>query len=183
MAVFEAGDIVEVAVRIEENGANFYRYAEQLAGREEVKALFRHLAEEEVKHQKTFAEILAGMERNLPPEGYDGEYAAYLHNYVDNKLVFTAEAFAKEMTQIRPLLPGDPGIPAGGPAFRDRPDYRRGEGPFYAAFGDEEETRLLKDRGPLFTDPTRPSMRGWTKVPVFPAPEHPAQGVGFSGRR
>lgn len=101
MAVFEAGDIVEVAVRIEENGANFYRYAEQLAGREEVKALFRHLAEEEVKHQKTFAEILAGMERNLPPEGYDGEYAAYLHNYVDNKLVFTAEAFAKEMTQIR----------------------------------------------------------------------------------
>jgi len=101
MAVFEAGDIVEVAVRIEENGANFYRYAEQLAGREEVKALFRHLADEEVKHQRTFTEILAGMERNLPPEGYDGEYAGYLHNYVDNKLIFTAEAFAREMTQIR----------------------------------------------------------------------------------
>jgi rubrerythrin len=101
MAVFEAGDIIEVAVRIEENGANFYRYAEQLTGREEVKALFRHLADEELKHQKTFTEILAGMERNLPPEAYDGEYAAYLHNYVDNKLVFTAEAFAQEMAKIR----------------------------------------------------------------------------------
>ncbi len=101
MAVFEASDIVEVAVRIEENGANFYRYAVQLAGKEEVKALFQRLAEEEVKHRQTFAAILAGMSRNLPPEGYDGEYAAYLHDYVDNHLVFTAEAFAAELAKLR----------------------------------------------------------------------------------
>ncbi len=101
MAVFEAGDIVEVAVRIEENGANFYRYAVQLAGKEEVKALFQRLADEEVKHRQIFAKILAGMARNLPPEGYDGEYAAYLHDYVDNRLVFKAEAFAGELTKLR----------------------------------------------------------------------------------
>ncbi len=101
MAVFEASDIVEVAVRIEENGANFYRYAVQLAGKEELKALFQRLADEEVKHQRIFAEILAGMDRNLPPEGYDGEYAAYLHNYVDNRLVFTTEAFAAELAKLR----------------------------------------------------------------------------------
>lgn len=101
MAVFEASDIVEAAVRIEENGANFYRYAVQLAGREETKALFQHLGDEEVRHQRTFAEILAGMDRTIPPEGYDGEYAAYLHNYVDNRLVFTAEAFAGELAKIR----------------------------------------------------------------------------------
>ena len=44
MAVFDASDIVEVAVRIEENGANFYRYAVQLAAKEEIKALFQRLA-------------------------------------------------------------------------------------------------------------------------------------------
>jgi rubrerythrin len=101
MAVFEATDIVEVAVRIEENGANFYRYAVQLAGREEVKAFFQRLADEEVKHRQIFAGMLAGMARNLPPEGYDGEYAAYLHDYVDNHLVFRAEAFAGEMATLR----------------------------------------------------------------------------------
>ncbi len=101
MAVFEASDIVEVAVRIEENGVNFYRYAVQLAGKEELKALFQRLADEEVKHQRTFTEILAGMDRNPPPEGYDGEYAAYLHNYVDNRLVFTAQAFAAELAKLK----------------------------------------------------------------------------------
>jgi rubrerythrin len=97
MAVFEAGDIVEVAIRIEENGANFYRFAMQIAGREETKALFRQLAE----HQKTFSELLAGMDRSIPPEGYDGEYAAYLHNYVDNRLVFRADELAGELGAVK----------------------------------------------------------------------------------
>lgn len=101
MAVFEAGDIVEAAIRIEENGANFYRFAMQIAGREETKALFRQLADEEVKHQKTFSELLAGMDRTLPPEGYDGEYAAYLHGYVDNRLVFKADLLATELAAIK----------------------------------------------------------------------------------
>ena len=101
MAVFDAGDIVEVAIRIEENGANFYRYAVQLAGKEELKALFQRLADEEVKHRQIFAGMLAGIARNLPPEGYDGEYAAYLHDYVDNRLIFKAEAFAAELTKLR----------------------------------------------------------------------------------
>ena len=101
MAVFEAGDIVEAAIRIEENGANFYSFAMQIAGREETKALFRQLADEEVKHQKTFSELLAGMDRTLPPEGYDGEYAAYLHGYVDNRLVFKADLLATELAAIK----------------------------------------------------------------------------------
>ena len=95
MAVFEAGDIVE------ENGANFYRYAMQIAGKEETKSLFRQLADEEVKHQKTFSEILAGMDQSTPPEGYDGEYAAYLHNYVDNRLVFKTDVLAGELGAIK----------------------------------------------------------------------------------
>ena len=101
MAFFDASDIVEAAVRIEENGANFYRYAVQLATGEEIKALFELLAVQEVKHQETFAKILAGMDRIPPLAGYDGEYAAYLHGYVDNRLVFTAKAFAAEMANLR----------------------------------------------------------------------------------
>src|SRR4030067_834672 len=101
MAALEASDIVEVAIRIEENGANFYRYAVQIAGKEEGKTLFRRLADEEMKHQQTSTEILAGMAPSTPPEGYDGEYAAYLHSYVDNRLVFKMEVLAGELAKIR----------------------------------------------------------------------------------
>ena len=48
MQVFEASDIVEVAIRIEENGVNFYKFAEQIAKQEEAKKLFAHLAQAEV---------------------------------------------------------------------------------------------------------------------------------------
>jgi len=37
MGVFAASDIVEVAIRIEENGVNFYKFAEQIAKKKQRK--------------------------------------------------------------------------------------------------------------------------------------------------
>ena len=45
MSVFKGSDIVEFAIRIEENGENFYRYAVQLAKDEDTKKIFLNLAE------------------------------------------------------------------------------------------------------------------------------------------
>jgi rubrerythrin len=100
MGVFAASDIVEVAIRIEENGVNFYKFAEQIAKQQEAKELFARLAQEEVKHKKIFEEIFAKMEKSNPPESYDGEYSAYLHSYVDNNIIFTKEAMDKELSKI-----------------------------------------------------------------------------------
>jgi hypothetical protein len=44
------------------------------------------------------------MDRSTPPEGYDGEYAAYLHNYVDNRLVFKTDGLAGELGAIKDEL-------------------------------------------------------------------------------
>lgn len=101
MAGFDTSDIVEVAIRIEENGMMFYRHAAGITVRQDVKTLFARLAEEEAKHRQTFAGILAALDPSIPPEGYDGEYAAYLHSYVDNLLVFKAEALTAELAKIR----------------------------------------------------------------------------------
>src|SRR4030042_1246124 len=65
MSVFAASDIVEVAIRIEENGVNFYKFAEQIAKQQEAKELFAHLALEEVKHKKIFEGIFAKMDKEL----------------------------------------------------------------------------------------------------------------------
>jgi rubrerythrin len=101
MNVFQASDILEFAIRIEENGANFYRYAVQLAKDEETKKLFEHLAEEEMKHKRTFEKIFAAVDKGPVPESYDGEYIAYLHNYVDNSVIFKKEVIDSELAKVK----------------------------------------------------------------------------------
>lgn len=101
MADFDVSDIVEVAIRIEENGAAFYRHAAGIAGQQEVKGLFSFLAEEELKHRDFFAEIRGGMDPSIPLGGYGNEYAAYLHSYVDNVIVFKTEALGDELAKIQ----------------------------------------------------------------------------------
>jgi rubrerythrin len=101
MGAFEASDIVEFAIRIEENGANFYRFAVQIAKDESTKKLFEQLATAEDYHRKTFEKIFAAMDKAAPPEGYPGEYAAYLHNYVDNAIIFKKEALDQELARVK----------------------------------------------------------------------------------
>jgi rubrerythrin len=101
MSVFKGSDIVEFAVRIEENGANFYRFAIQLAKDEETKKIFENLADAELHHKRIFEKIFAGMEKYNPPESYDGEYAAYLHNYVDNNIIFKKEVMENELAKVK----------------------------------------------------------------------------------
>jgi rubrerythrin len=100
MGVFAASDIMEVAIRIEENGYNFYKSAEQIAKKENEKKLFAGLAQAEVAHKKTFEKILAGMEKGDQFENYEGEYGTYLKSYVDNNLIFTKEVMDKQLAKI-----------------------------------------------------------------------------------
>jgi rubrerythrin len=101
MSVFTASDIVEFAIRIEENGENFYRYAVQIARDEEAKKLFAQLAADEVKHRRGFEKIFAGMDKTAPPESYEGEFAAYLHQYVDNAVIFQKDKLDQELAKVK----------------------------------------------------------------------------------
>jgi rubrerythrin len=104
MSTFTASDIVEFAIRIEENGAHFYRFAVQIAKDEDTKNLFEKLADAELHHKKTFERILAAMDKTAPPEGYAGEYTAYLHNYVDNAIIFKKEVLDQGLTKVKDSL-------------------------------------------------------------------------------
>ncbi|MGV8058721.1 MAG: ferritin family protein [Smithellaceae bacterium] len=104
MSVFEASDIVEIAIRIEENGANFYKFAEQIVKQEDAKKLFTHLATAEIVHKKIFEGIFAKMEKYTPPESYEGEYRSYLRDYVDNNIIFTKETMDKELANVKDTL-------------------------------------------------------------------------------
>jgi len=101
MQVFAASDIMEVAIRIEENGITFYKFAEQIAKQEEAKKLFAYLADAEAAHKRTFEKFFAAIEKYTPPEQYAGEYSAYLRNYVDNNLIFTKDVMDKQLAGVK----------------------------------------------------------------------------------
>ena len=97
---FEASDIFEIAMRIEENGSSFYRYAVQIAKEEEAKKMFNWLAGEEDEHKIIFKGMLSKIETHAPPENYPGEYGVYLHEYADNNLIFKKDVMDAEMVRI-----------------------------------------------------------------------------------
>ena len=101
-SVFSASDVVQFAVRIEENGADFYRHAVQIANDDAAGAMFSRMAEDEVEHRRTFQMILAEIEAiTAPPESFPGEYAAYLRHYVDNNIIFKKAALADELATVK----------------------------------------------------------------------------------
>ena len=101
-AVFSASDVVQFAVRIEENGAAFYRSAIRIAGDASAKGLFSRLAADEDTHRRTFQTMLAEIEAvHAPPESFPGEYEAYLHSYVDNNVIFNTAALDKELAAVK----------------------------------------------------------------------------------
>lgn len=101
MKIFNVPDVIHFAIRVEEDGEVFYREAAEILENKDVKELFLDLADEEVKHKATFNEMLSGKEVIAPPETYNGEYLEYLHNYIDNRIVFTKKAFDSVTSGIK----------------------------------------------------------------------------------
>lgn len=101
MTGFDASDIVEVAIRIEENGVRFYRHAAEVVEAEALRSLFRRLAEDEQQHGQVFNALRAELTPQIPSEGYDETYTTYLHRYVDDILVFKPEAMEAALKAIR----------------------------------------------------------------------------------
>lgn len=104
MSDFEPVDILEIAIRIEENGSGFYRFAVQIAQDEETKHIFAYLADEEERHKTVFKEMLSKVEKHKMPESYPGEYGAYLRDYVDSNIIFTEKTMDSELPDVKDTL-------------------------------------------------------------------------------
>ncbi|NVN92534.1 MAG: ferritin family protein [Desulfuromonadales bacterium] len=104
MSIFAASDVLQFAVRMEENGGLFYTKAAELSGNSEAKKLFGFLASEEAEHKKTFEKFLSQVTLYEPPEEYPGEYLSYLHNYIDGKVFFTNDASMTKTIDVASAL-------------------------------------------------------------------------------
>jgi rubrerythrin len=99
MALLSGAEVLQFAVRIEENGFSFYRkYADTLAGGSE-REIFDLLAAEETRHIEVFSEMLKNVEEFKQSVNYPDQYFAYLQAYADN-LIFKKDELDKEIAKI-----------------------------------------------------------------------------------
>jgi rubrerythrin len=104
MKIFDASEVIQFAVRVEEDGEAFYRKAVLAAKDKDVRDLFNFLANEEVKHKAIFQDMLSKREAALPAETYDGEYAAYLRDYIDGRVIFTKKVEGEVASDAKDAL-------------------------------------------------------------------------------
>ncbi len=95
---FNASEILEFALRIEENGEQFYRLMAEKFSTKEIKNIFNYLADEEVKHKQIFKDMLSKVEPYQPPQSYPDEYFLYLRSYA-NEHIFTKEKTGQLMAK------------------------------------------------------------------------------------
>jgi rubrerythrin len=88
MKVFNAYDVLQFAIRVEENGEIFYREAARMIGDQGAKAIFARLAIEEIGHKKILEDMQGDLGDFRPAESYEGEYLAYLQGYIDGRVIF-----------------------------------------------------------------------------------------------
>ena len=87
MAVFTAGQALEMALEIEQNGEAYYSAVVEKTSDPEVKSLFEDLAAQERVHYKVFQRMLGNVKPapELPAEEYD-QYDAYMRAALSNAL-------------------------------------------------------------------------------------------------
>lgn len=83
---FHADEVLQGAVRIEENGEALYRELGDQAADPKLKEIFKYLAEQEVKHRGIFLALLARLGHSPLSESFPGEYYEYLKGFADEHI-------------------------------------------------------------------------------------------------
>ncbi len=94
--IFKGSEIIEIGIRIEKNGREFYQSLANSSQNEKVRESCGYLAEEERKHVEDFEKLLPSLERYIPPESYPGEYESYVKALAEEH-VFTDDKVSKDM--------------------------------------------------------------------------------------
>ncbi len=85
-------DILEVAVRIERNGVEFYKKLHEITKAADAKEVFSFLAAEEEKHVGVFRQMLDDIDSYSPRLKYPGEYELYLDGIATRGVAVYQEA-------------------------------------------------------------------------------------------
>jgi rubrerythrin len=158
MALFQAADIVELAMQVEKSGEAFYRAVAAQVQSSESRELFEYLAGQETLHYKVFSKLSQSVQENpfMTDEEWD-LYMDYLNGTVQSAFFEGADkalALAETVTDERQAIHMAIGFEKETLLFfydlRDRiPDKDR---PFVEKVVDEEKRHIRRLVGMLSED-------------------------------
>jgi len=100
---FNAAEVFDIAVKVEENGKRFYEEAVKVIDDPEIRDLFKDLAQQEVEHRQKFLSI----KKELPPQASqstvfdpNNEMSAYVQVTADNH-VFIKGDFEAKLAEVK----------------------------------------------------------------------------------
>jgi len=96
--IFSASEILNIAIRIEKNGKDFYSAVAAQSKNANAREIFLYLAGEEEKHLTVFQKISSGLEKYEPAESFPGEYSSYM-NALAGENIFTQLDKGKEIAK------------------------------------------------------------------------------------
>lgn len=100
--LFTAEQMLNIAIREEVTGAEYYRTVAERAQDPEVKQYARKIAAMEDEHAEQFRRLLdQATGHTWHKAGYDGEYPEYLHYLVDGR-IFPLGRDAEELARSQP---------------------------------------------------------------------------------
>lgn len=94
--IFKGNEIVDMAVRIEQNGFRFYTAVLENVKSDEAKEIFKYLADQEKLHQATFTKMLEEIGEYHPAPVWEDEYEDYMKSLTDSH-VFLSDESLEEM--------------------------------------------------------------------------------------
>jgi rubrerythrin len=101
--LLNVGEAVEFAIYIEQNGCKFYLESMKKFNDKKLTELFRFLADEELKHEKTFKGLLKKTGTFTPAESYPGEYEAYMKDFLKTHALANDETLQKKLAEIKTI--------------------------------------------------------------------------------
>ena len=104
---FSAEEVLDMAIRIEENGEKFYSDAARMSKKDNVRELLNSLAQEEFKHKKYFMELKSSVKKApLSFDPFTEDASLYVKALADSE-VFTHPSEVVGVQDFEPLLQGE----------------------------------------------------------------------------
>lgn len=98
--VFRAGEILDMAVQIEEQGLALYESCAQASLGSETTEVFEYLIAQEKNHVKIFTRMKQGLDDSPLPESYPGETRGYIESFVKDRVFSSPEEAAQRAAHI-----------------------------------------------------------------------------------
>jgi rubrerythrin len=101
--LFHVREAIDFAVTIERHGHEFYTEAKKKFADPQFQSLFGFLADEEVKHEKTFKELARDLRNYTPRESYEGEYEAYTREFLKSHSLANREILKEKLAALETM--------------------------------------------------------------------------------